>query len=187
MIDINRAFQIEGWMEADELEQIAKWSSTHNHILELGPWKGRSTRAICDNTNGTVITVDHWQGASSKIYGGYEEVETKGSDYCYHVFRGNLQDHIDSGRLRPIKNEIHSTLLMLLKEFGFSYFDMIFIDAGHESYEIYKRNLIYSLPLLAENGLICGHDYTYPGAQQALNEILCGYSHGRNIWWRKSW
>lgn len=186
-MNIARAQTIDGWMEDNELEQLATWASQHHNILELGPWHGRSTMAICDNTNGYVTTVDHWEGSSDKTDLGYKEVRDNGSNYSFNLFSNNLFEHINSGKLTVVRTEILKAAKYFISRYDFEYFDMIFIDAGHESYQVYKRNLVYYLPLLKCEGLICGHDYTYPGARQALDELLPRYEHLGNIWWRNSW
>jgi hypothetical protein len=57
------ALAIDGWMSEREVAWLAHMAAQHHRIVELGSWKGRSTRALGDNTPGTVWAVDTWAGS----------------------------------------------------------------------------------------------------------------------------
>src|SRR5262245_13486325 len=61
-LNLNRASRIVGWMSNRELEWIGKNALECFEIVEVGCYKGRSTRAWCDNTKGVVYAVDTWSG-----------------------------------------------------------------------------------------------------------------------------
>ena len=61
-ITIERALQTEGWMEEDELKWLAEQAQLHTNIVELGSYLGRSTIALAENTDGSVIAIEDWYG-----------------------------------------------------------------------------------------------------------------------------
>lgn len=180
-MDISKALLIDGWMFDYELELISGWASNHNKIIEIGAWKGRTTRALCDNTKGMVVTIDHWKGALIPIDDGFWEVEKYGSDYVYNMFLENLKDHINSGKLSVLRMSSDLAANLLIQGYGFESFDMIFIDGGHE-YDVVKKDIIFFRPLIKKGGKICGHDLCYPEVKKVLDELLPGYQSFGNIW-----
>jgi hypothetical protein len=180
-MNIEKAKLIEGWVEVPELETIAEWSSKRNKIIEIGSWKGRTTEAICDNTSGLVVTIDHWEGALEPVDDGFWEVNKYGPDYVYNIFYDNLREHIDSGKLLILKMSSEDAARHLIKTFGFGSFDMVWIDGGHE-YEVVRKDMIYFRPLLKRYGQMCGHDYYYPGVKKALDEVFVNYWQSGNLW-----
>ena len=50
------------WMSAYELTWLAEAASLGGLIAEVGAWRGRSTRAMADNTAGFIYAVDPWAG-----------------------------------------------------------------------------------------------------------------------------
>src|SRR5262245_42246367 len=61
-IFLERALAIEGWMAPRELFWLAEIAQNSDNIIEIGSYKGRSTRALCDNARGKVTAVDPWSG-----------------------------------------------------------------------------------------------------------------------------
>ena len=156
-VNIEHANRIEGWMGHDEMIWLATQAKNHQVIVEIGSHCGKSTRAFADNTHGVVYAVDTWE-----------------DENVYRQFYANLAGHIASGKVRPIRatSELGA---QLLQRAGVKP-TMCFIDANHE-YPYIKADIMNWRPLLADNGLLCGHDYSsdWPGVVQAVNELLVSY------------
>ena len=181
MANIEKAKLIQGWVEEDELNTIATWAMSRPKIIEIGTWKGRTTRALCDNNSGEVVTIDNWKGALVPVDNGFWELDEYGPDYVYNVFMENLKDHLDSGKLTVVKGFSADAVKVLINKYGFEYFDMLWIDGGHE-YEVVRKDIIYYRPLLKPKAQLCGHDFYYPGVKQSLDELIAGYWHSGNLW-----
>lgn len=156
-VDIERAKQIEGWMGHDEMIWLAETGKTRGTIIEVGSHCGKSTRVFADNTDGVIYAVDKWK-----------------DERVFQQFYANLFDHIETGKVRPIRAESKLASDVLRKTNIRA--DLLFIDADHE-YPSIKADIMNWRPLLAESGLLCGHDYSsdWPGVVQAVNELLVSY------------
>lgn len=163
--DIDAALQIPGWTNPAELRWLAEQALNALMIVEIGSWKGRSTRAIADNTAGVVYAVDTWKG--TKEDGHYEELESKPEDWLYLQFLKNVAD---APNVRPSRGTSLSNAFGAAC--GHMSFDMIFIDAAHD-YENVKADILAWRPLLAPGGLLCGHDFDggRPGVVKAVREL----------------
>jgi predicted O-methyltransferase YrrM len=172
-MNLEKATQIHGWMPDNELRWIAETASTKNNILELGAFLGRSTRAICDNTNGKVTTVDLWTQENNLLIADFSA--------AYGQFQDNLKEHINSAKLHYVQM---STDFAIEHMIGSGYkFDFIFIDACHE-YEQVSKDIKGCLTfLLADGGIISGHDFNWEGVERAVKELLPDYKLFSNIWY----
>lgn len=184
-MNIENAKKINGWMYESELETLAKWASEHDNIIELGSWKGRSTRAICDNMRGVLTAIDHWKGPKDieNYTWDYQEVINYGSDYVFKIWKENIKEYLENERLDYVRKSGKLAAKYLRKSAGDGSFDMIFIDASHD-YESAKEDILNYLPLLAEEGMICGHDYNWEGVKQAVDELLPGFGLEGNMWYK---
>lgn len=174
---------IEGWMAQDELEWLGRMASTRKAIVEVGCWKGRSTKALAAATPGVVYAVDHWKGSSTRDETTIE-VEKSGSEAIYRIFCDNLKGEIECGKVVSIRAESGKAARVLGRLLGSEGADMVFIDADH-TYESVKRDIGLWKPLLRAGGLLSGHDYSsiWPGVVRAIKESLPGHSIGcRSIW-----
>ena len=174
MPDISKALMIEGWMWEDELQFLAEQAATHNLIVEVGSWMGRSTRALADNCPGKVLAVDTWKGSEEQQH--RDLLQGKPKDWLLMKFMENL-----SGvNVYPYQ----LTSLDAAKEFEDEQFDMIFLDAEHD-YDNVKADILAWGNLLAPGGLLCGHDYQAgaPGVIEAVNELLDGFKTCNSIWY----
>jgi hypothetical protein len=175
--NIGKAAQIDGWMSIPELSWLAAQASMHSRIYEIGSWKGRSTRALADNTHGFVWAVDTWQGSAE--HQGMADLE---DDALFGAFKANVAD------LTNVVDIRHESLMAAenVAETG-PRPDMVFIDGSHD-YENVKADIQAWKPLLMKDGLLCGHDYSWPGVRQAVDELLPGakVAPGTDIWfWRE--
>jgi hypothetical protein len=170
-ISIERAKQIEGWMSDSELHYLATEAKTHKTIVEIGSWLGRSTRALVDNlpAGGRVYAIDSWDGtgddpafAFAKEYGG---------NGAFIRFYKNLWDHIDAGRVVPIRmSSLAASKLMRQLRIPVN---MLFVDGEHTR-EAVTADLTNWRPLLTPDALLCGHDYTsdWPGVIEAVDSLI---------------
>ena len=184
---VRRASAIEGWMSENELGWLARSASERRTIVEIGSWKGRSTKALAMATPGSVYAVDHWKGSETERGDFQKEAAERGADAIYAVFRSNLAEELAAGRCVPIRAESGeaATELMRLFEGREPKADMIFIDGEH-TYEAVVRDLANFAPFVKPGTLISGHDYSpeTPGVMRAVNAVLRGVRIAVDrIWW----
>lgn len=183
---VQAACGIQGWMTAPELEWLAKTAETRRTIIEVGSWKGRSTKALAYSTSGVVYAVDHFAGSKDELSSSHAEASRLGSDAIYDAFRANLATEIKVGRVVPVRSDSLEAIPILQKLLMEKKADMIFIDCDH-SYEAVKADIAAYMPLLADGGILCGHDFEEggPGVMKAVNELVPGFLIGAGtIWFR---
>lgn len=185
-VDITKALTIQGWTSELELTWLAEQAQTRQRIVEIGCWKGRSTRALADHTPGGVYAVDTWKG--TKEDGHYAELEGKRDGWLFDECFKNLEDitPFNIGFVPMPSVEGAAFMSTWEKDKGY---DMIFIDAAHD-YENVKADILAWRPLLTPGGLICGHDYDAgrPGVVQAVREMFTQIGRGPgSIWIGEAW
>jgi len=170
-VDISRALQIEGWTNEEELRWLAEQAQalqTGSKLVEIGVFKGRSSRAILDalpnqsTLFGIDRHVDYEDDEVRKVMAGtpWETVREE--------MTTNLQDKITSREFVYLQK---SSSFASLSFYDHS-IDMIFIDGDH-SY----RSVLYDISdwerTVKPGGLICGHDYNvHPGVKLAVDECF---------------
>lgn len=176
--NISNAILIPGWTNEAELLWLAEQALTRHSIVEVGCWKGRSTRALADNTPGFVIAVDTWKGTPAD--GHYKELADKPGTWLYNQFYNNC-GYLSNVNMRQCESIAQARLLAAL---GRSAFDMIFIDAAHD-YESVKADIVAWRPRLVPGGLLCGHDFDAgrPGVVQAVRELIPNIGRGPGSIW----
>jgi hypothetical protein len=174
-MNIARALTIDGTQSVSESELyiLAEMASRYRNIVEVGSFKGRSARAMADNTNGKLTCIDPWNGLVE--FKGYKK-EVNGYTPEFIAFKKNLEDHILSGKVDYYKGKF--------QDFYIPYPDMVFIDAIHE-YDSVIEDITHSLKLMGKHGLICGHDYAdyWPGVIKAVDEIFPNKQVEETIWY----
>ncbi len=166
---IERASEILGWMSLEELRWLAERASKSTRILEVGSFLGRSTRALADNAAGRVYAIDTWRNADAHPFMRVPRIRLE-EDWAWQGFLRNVKDLI------PSKIEVRRrNSLAAAKEFSDEgkRFDLIFIDGAHD-YESVKADIEAWSLLLAEGGLLCGHDFCgkHPGVLAAVRELV---------------
>jgi predicted O-methyltransferase YrrM len=163
MIDISKAQQINGWMSEGELIWLAERAKASKIILEFGCYKGRSTRALADNTEGIIYAVDPWSG-------DYYSDDGKSKIFSCEVnseFYNNLSDHILNNRVFLFKTYSTSFIPLLRPDF-------VFLDGDHH-YQAVKDDINHVMRICHPRCIIAGHDYgrsDWPGVKQAVDEIF---------------
>lgn len=178
MCRIERARKINGWMTDEELVWLAREAGTHECIMEVGSYQGRSTRALGDNTAGTVYAVDDWKGLRTidRDWWAKQTPESE-RENLYEIFSANIVDLMQSGKVIAIRcNHADTDKLHLPIP------DMVFIDGSHD-YESVKRDIETWLPRLVKGGLLCGHDFNQGPIQDAVKELLPGARDAAGLIW----
>lgn len=171
-MNLANALKIQGFTNEHELRWLATQAGTRKLIVEIGAWKGRSTRAMADNTEGTVYAVDTWKGTPADPH--FKELENKPEDWLLDQFGANMDPAWFKSpyKVRPWQGTSIGGADYLGNHYG-NKFDMIFIDAAHD-YEAVIADIDAWLPHLAPGGLFCGHDYAAGrgGVVRAVNHRL---------------
>lgn len=169
IIDISKAERIPGWMGIPELEWLASKASRREKIVEVGCWRGRTTRALADNAKGKVWAVDTWAGNTEH----HAELAEHSRGWLWNEFRNNTRDLDDK---LYICVGFSTSIAQTFAENGMKV-DMVFLDAAHD-YRSVKADILAWRPLLSNFGLLAGHDYAdeWPGVRKAVTELIPRFS-----------
>lgn len=177
---IEKALKIDGWMSDLELIWLARAAQDCKVIVEFGSYKGRSTRALGDNTTGIVFAVDPWDGL-------YFDNNNNPTNLCpassLSDFVHNLKDLIILGTVIPYC--ARSTEFIFPPHVDKA--GLVFIDGDHR-YQAVCKDIEIARKLVKSGGIISGHDYTHttdwPGVKQAVDEYFKeGVNTLDSIWW----
>lgn len=162
---------IPGWMTENELSILKYLASQSESVLEIGSWKGRSTKALLEYCKGTVYAVDHWNGTETDT--------SKLAAFGLNVYDEFIKNVGIWSNLKVLRGDS----IKMANQFS-DKVDMVFIDADH-TYESCKADIEAWLPKC--NKIICGHDYTvgYPGVIKAVNEKFDKIYLIDSLWWVK--
>lgn len=184
-----RAQAIFGWMDPDEMRWLAEQAAQASTIVEVGCWRGRSTRALADHTAGTVWCVDPWTGTQ-----GQRQVRQANGEplLCvekpmrrdiYAEFVTNLSDHLASGRVQvlPTRSLVAIEVLRCLAPF-----DLVFLDGDH-AYASIAPEIQQFRPLVRPGGILAGHDYgeVWPDVKRAVDRFVPDRQLVNRIWWTR--
>lgn len=146
---------IPGWMSPTELQWLFETAAKMKHIVEIGPWAGRSTHALLTGcSKGLVTAVDTWDQESMKDWGD--------SAAARFTFFKNFRKFDNL-------NILEMPSLEAVNKFRNKSVDMVFIDHTH-TYEVVKADIDAWLPKAKK--IISGHDFSdnWPGVKQAVTE-----------------
>lgn len=177
---LDEAAKLPGWMSLGELSFLAEFSKglvDDSIIYEVGSFYGRSSRVIADNSpkKSKVYCIDPWNTMIPAIDGSVVVDEV-----IYQKFCSNLHDHIQSGKLIPIKMRWEDFTPDKKANF-------IFIDGDH-SYDSAKHDISKALEYAdPNNSIIVGHDYDWDDVHKAVNESFGAINVHMNetIWWTR--
>lgn len=173
-MNLANAIGIEGWMNPPELQWLAEQASRFRMMVEVGCWKGRSTRVLADNTEGIIYAVDTWLGSEE-----HKDAQGNPPQGIWEAFYWNLRDYIENSpfKVRPLRG----LSVDMAEMFPNGHFDMVFIDASHD-YENVKADILAWKPKVKPGGIICGHDRGYPPVARAVQELLGTPGGETDIW-----
>jgi hypothetical protein len=149
---------IQGWMTPLELEWLQVVAQKYKNVLEVGSWKGRSTKALLESGK-KVYAVDTWLGSDDPQDLTHQMAK---QEDVFAEFKKNVGHYTN---LKTIKKDSLAAAAM----FSDKTIDMVFLDACH-TYEAVKADIEAWLPKARK--IICGHDYAdgWPGVKKAVDE-----------------
>lgn len=172
-------FVEDGMTTQQEREWLYEQAKGKSHIVEIGAWKGNTTRYLADACLGRVYCVDVWRLCEGTIH--LKALYDKPLDYLFEAFMESVGQQVLDGGVVPIC--LPST--EAARYFPDGSLDMIFIDADHH-YEAVKADILAWRPKLKPGGLFCGHDMLgHPGVEQAVKELLPEHKlgPGNSLWY----
>ncbi len=157
---IDTDYVSKGWLTFHTRVMLGRHISEDAKIIvELGTWRGMSTRFIADCApNAIVIAVDHWEGSDEHRENVTQNEKMTGlMDMFFH----DTWEY--RARVIPLKARSVDGL-KLIAELGISP-DLIYIDADH-SYEGAYADITSAHRIFPKATLI-GDDFDWPGVRQA--------------------
>jgi hypothetical protein len=161
---------IPGWMNRSELEWLGKTARSMDSIVEVGSWKGRSTKVLLENCPGTVYSIDHFRGSKNATE---ELAQSYGEDGLYKEFMKNV------GHFPNLKVMKMSSLEAAEKMNG-QKFDLVFIDGDH-SFNAVFADIQAWLPKCKK--IIAGHDYQE--VIYSVHQLLGNVNVVGSIWYKE--
>lgn len=156
---------VDGWFSEHDVATYSKLLEKipdGGTFVELGVCRGRSMCSqaeLIKRKNLKVIAVDTFEGTSNE---GDVHADAKTTDWRAifeeNISKFGLSSHVEVYRGRT--DEVYT-------KFSPGSFDLIFIDADHSTEAVQKDIELWE-PLLNENGILSGHDWTWPSVQKAL-------------------
>lgn len=163
--------EVDGWLTDNEATMLKNLASRSRNAVEIGSWKGKSTKVLLENCQGLVYSVDHWAGGKNDM------TSAMAGDYVYDEFLKNVGSY-------PNLKILKGSSLDMVHEFNGNRADLIYIDAGH-SYEECKSDIEAWLPKC--DRFICGHDYSFPDVKRAVDEKFPDVNAIDSFWWVELW
>lgn len=163
---------LKGWMRDDEISVLKFLASKCRDVVEVGSWKGRSTKAFLESCKGTVFAVDHWLGSPNDVTAIAPFLPDVHAEFVKNV------GHYENLVIR----QGHS--LAIAETFADNSIDMVFIDAGH-TYAECKADIEAWFPKCKK--IIAGHDYVrgHQGVIRAVNEKFSNINVVDSVWWKE--
>jgi predicted O-methyltransferase YrrM len=177
---------LSGWFTEVEVEVYRSLVSAIRSgiVVEVGVWKGRSLSAILDTCRANrnrLYAIDTWKPDLRDA--GYQEAAVHDVEAIFVRNLCLLGHHATVEIIR--EDSVRAS-----NQFPDRSVDLVFLDADH-SYESVRKDLLAWFPKVAQNGVLCGHDYTTrPGVRRAVDEMFgpCAALPGGSIWvvWKRA-
>lgn len=156
----------DGWMTKRELDWLRNAAAlSDGGVLEVGSWKGRSTKALLEGCPATVTAVDHFQGSDD--YNDSTLVIAR-EEPVYDIFMKNVGHYPN---LKVLKMDSAEAAAQVPDQSV----DLVFIDSDHR-YEQVKAEI--DRWKSKARCIVALHDYSegWPGVKRAVEESFKKFS-----------
>tara|TARA_B100000073_G_C23731437_1_gene570938 strand:- start:2242 stop:2790 length:549 start_codon:yes stop_codon:yes gene_type:complete len=133
-------------------------------IAELGVLKGESIPIFLNNFNvEEYVGVDLFDCYEENKDGSYELMKNEGTN-IFNILESKYKNNSNINFKIGFTNKV-------VNNFEDKYFDLIFIDAGHE-YPQVSEDIKLWYPKMKNNGIFSGDDFFYPPVKKAVHEFI---------------
>lgn len=161
--------KVMGWNVDTKLFEHLIQQTQPKIILELGSWYGASAISMGKITkklqlDTQIICVDTWLGSSEFIGLHETDIERQllplhGYPTAYYQFLANILHNNLQNTIIPFPQTIKMACQWLKKHNIIA--DLIYVDGNNDTIDVYN-DMLYSWPILNNNGLMFGDDYSNP-------------------------
>ena len=178
------AMGIQGWKTHGELIWMAKKASNASLVIDVGCWRGRTTKAMAAVCPGRIIAVDRKSGPYTGDTGRNHILKITSQGKIIEQFCENLSEEIASGKVVPVFENGTDARERVLGILAGLKADFVWIDGDHD-YEDVKADIVFYKALTKSGGILSGHDYedSFPGVQRAVEELCPGFRCGLGTSW----
>lgn len=164
-------FDGHGWyVNSKQVEQLIHERSVRT-VIEVGSWLGLSTRHIARllPEGGKVYAVDHWLGSSE------HKTTPEFARYIptlYEQFLSNVVHTRLTNKIVPVRMES----LDAAKALSDVQVDMIYLDSGHETENVYNDLVAWFPYVMNKKGVFCGDDWCWPSVRAAVEQFAQAFN-----------
>lgn len=170
---LEAALPLEGWSYPDELEWLFTQAAKVRDVVEIGVWKGRTTAALAMGAR-RVFACDHWCGSADELEAAHASMKSAdGRAKCFRDAMANLSPFVARGRVVVVHADHSQVADIVGAMVGFGSCGFAFVDGAHNK-EAAARDIASATRLVNSGGIISGHDITWPGVREAVDEIFGG-------------
>lgn len=155
--------------------------------IEIGCFEGLTSNYIVENIlskSGKLICIDPLTDMYLNDNLDTKDIEGNSSDFSYFAgqydrFLNNVNDHLNDGKIRLIRELSSNVFKSLRKEYD-NLVDFIYVDGDHRPESVYI-DAINSIELCKPNGFILFDDYTWGETKTGIDKFIQEYSNRLEI------
>lgn len=176
---------IQGWKSAEELAWMAEQASNAKIVIDVGCWRGRTTKTMASVCPGIIIAIERIDGPYSDDTGRNEILKSVSQTSIFSDFFENLKNEVKEYRVIPIFINAPEVYRHVKAMLGETRVDFVWVDGDHAYPDVSQDIRIYG-GLVQDGGILAGHDYepSFPGVMKAVDELCPGFQRGPGTsWW----
>ena len=176
---------IQGWKTQEELVWLARRASRSKVVIDIGCWRGRTTKIMAAVCPGIVIAVDHLTAPYTGETARNEILRASESLAIQKEFTVNLAEELSSGKVYAVLQDGDAAREAVAAFLKGTKADFVWIDGDH-AYGDVRADILFYGALLREGGILSGHDYepAFPDVMKAVEELCPGFERGHGTsWW----
>ena len=181
---VQAGLAIQGWKTPEELLFIARHARVARFILDVGAWRGQTTKVMSMAGRAQIVSVDHLQSSYTGETSRNEVLTRESQTTIVAHWLRNLEAEFREGRVHGCFDDGDGARMMVQKFAGGPLFDFAWLDGDHGEAEV-RRDIEVYLPLMRPGAVFAGHDYSsdFPDVVRVVNEVCPGFSRGPGTSW----